>query len=191
MQAEARKRFDRYLTDASSLDAGTRRTALGVVAAHADAATWEQLHRMAKSAATELEREELYDLLAEAQNEVLVQQALKLAISGEPPPTIAPEMIDAASYRHPKTAFDFAVAHWDAISPMIEPTSRPRFVPSLLDTACDPQLLESLNAFAERHIPPDARQAMRQTEATVRYRAAIRRDRLPEVDQWVKNQAGG
>jgi len=191
VQAEARKRFDRYVLDASSLDAGTRRTALGIVAAHADAATWEQLHRMAKSAATELERGELYDLLAAAHDETLVQRVLKLAISGEPPPTIAPGMIDAASYRHPKTAFDFTVAHWDAISPMIEPTSRPQFVPRLLDTACDPRLLESLNAFAERHIPSDARQALRQTEATVRYRAAVRQDRLPEVDQWLNNQPGG
>jgi hypothetical protein len=149
------------------------------------------LHRMAKSAATELEREELYDLLAAAHNVVLVQQALQLATSGEPPPTIAPEMIATASYRHPKIAFDFTVAHWDAIKSLVEPTSRPRFVPSLLDTATDPQLLESLNAFAERHIPPDARQPLRQTEATVRYRGTIRRDRLPEVDQWVKNQAGG
>ncbi len=190
VQAEARKRFDRYVMDASSLDAGTRRTALSVVAVHADTMTWNQLHRMAKSAATELERGELYDLLAAAHDEMLVQQALQLASSGEPPPTIAPEMIATASYRHPKIAFDFTVAGWDAIKSLIEPTSRARFVPSLLDTASDPQLLDSLNAFAEHHIPADARQALRQTEATVRYRAAIRRDRLPEVDQWVKSQEG-
>jgi aminopeptidase N len=191
VQTEARKRIDRYVSDASSLDAATRRTALSVVAAHADAVAWEQLHRMAKSAATELEREELYDLLAAAHDEVLVNRALQLASSGEPPPTIAPEMIATASYRHPKIALDFTVAHWDAMTSLIEPTSRPRFVPSLLDSASDPLLLDALNAFAEKHIPPDARQALRQTEATVRYRAAIRKDRLPEVDQWVKNQAGG
>jgi aminopeptidase N len=190
VQAEARKRFDRYVIDASSLDAGTRRTALSVVAAHADAMTWDQLHRMAKSAATELEREELYNLLAAAHSEMLAQQALQLASSGEPPPTIAPEMIAMASYRHPKLAFDFTVAHWDAISSLIEPTSLPRFVPDLLNTATDPQLLDSLNAFAEHHIPPDARQGLRKTEATVRYRATIRKDRLPEVDQWVQSQVG-
>jgi len=190
VQAEARKRFDRYVIDASSLDAGTRRTALRVVAAHADALTWDQLHRMAKSAATELEREELYDLLAAVHNEVLVQQALQLASSGEPPPTIAPEMIATASNRHPKIAFDFTVAHWDAISSLIEPTSQARFVPSLLDTASDPQLLDSLDAFAEHHIPPDARQGVRKTESAVRYRAAIRQDRLPEVDQWIQSQVG-
>ncbi len=188
VQEEARKRFDRYVVDASSLDAGTRRTALGVVAAHADARTWDQLHRMAKSAATELEREELYDLLARAHNEALGQQALQLASSGEPPPTIAPEMIATASYRHPKIAFDFTVAHWDVISSLIEPASQSRFVPSLLNTASDPQLLDSLNGFAERHIPPDARQTLLKTEAVVRYRAAIRNDRLPEVDRWVQSQ---
>jgi aminopeptidase N len=190
VQAEARKRFERYVIDASSLDAGTRRTALGVVAAHADPMLWDQLHRMAKSAATELEREELYDLLATVHNEALVQLALQLASSGEPPPTIAPEMIDTASYRHPKIAFDFTVAHWGTIQSLIEPTSQPRFVPDLLKTASDPQVLDSLNAFAEHHIPPDARQSLLKTEAAVRYRASIRKDRLPEVDQWVKSQVG-
>ncbi|MGC1386785.1 MAG: M1 family metallopeptidase [Steroidobacteraceae bacterium] len=188
VQEEARKRFDRYVIDASSLDAGTRRTALSVVAAHADARTWDQLHRMAKSAATELEREELYDLLARVHGEALVQQALQLASSGEPPPTIAPEMIATASYRHPKIAFDFTVTHWDAISSLIEPASQSRFVPSLLNTASDPQLLDSLNGFAESHIPPDARQTLLKTEAVVRYHAAIRKDRLPEVDRWVQSQ---
>jgi hypothetical protein len=47
-----------------------------------------------------------------------------------------------------------------------------------------------LNAFAEHHIPPDARQTLLKTEAAVRYRATIREDRLPEVDQWVKSQIG-
>jgi aminopeptidase N len=188
--AEGRKRFDRYVIDGSSVDAGSRRTALSVVAAHADAMLWDQLHRMAKSAATELERGELYDLLAAARNEGLVQLALELASSGEPPPTIAPEMIITASHRHPKIAFDFTVAHWDTIASLIEPTSQARFVPSLLDTASDPELIGALNAFAERHIAPDARQDLRKTEAAVRYHAAIRKDRLPEVDQWVKNDGG-
>ena len=58
--AEARKRFSRYVDDPSSLDAGTRRTVLHIVAVHADPTTWDQLHSMAKSAKTELERRELY-----------------------------------------------------------------------------------------------------------------------------------
>jgi len=188
--AEARKRFERYLQSASSLDAGSRRAVLGVTAAHADRSTWEQLHRLAKSAATEIERRELYELLAAPESTSLVQQALELAISGEPPSTITPVMISTASTRHPKIAFDFAVAHWDTIAPHIEPATQARYVPSLLHDATDLSLIDKLDAFAERHIPPDARQDLRKAEATVRYLAEIRKDRLPEVDQWLKNQRG-
>ena len=155
---------------------------------HADPATWDQLHRLAKSAATELERRELYDLLAAPQSEPLVRQALELAVSSEPPSTIAPEMISSASRRHPEMALDFAIAHWDLLRPLIEPTSQPAYVPNLLGDAWDLRLIDKLNGFAEHQIPPDARQDVVKTDAHVRYYAAIRKDRLPEVDQWLKAQ---
>jgi aminopeptidase N len=188
--AEARQRFDRYAKEAATLDAGARRTVLGIIAAHADAVTWDELHRMAQAAATEMERRELYVLLAVPANEVLVQRALDLAISGEPPATIAPEMISAASERHPKLAFEFAIAHWDRIAPLIEPSSQARYVPSLLNDATDLNLIGELEHFAEGHIPPDDRQELRKAAANVRYLAMVRDDRLPEIDRWIKTDGG-
>jgi aminopeptidase N len=184
--AEARKRFDRYAKDAATLDAGARRTVLGIIAVHADAMTWDQLHRMAQAAATEMERRELYALLAVPESEILVRRALDLAISGEPPATIAPEMISAASERHPKLALEFAMAHWDRIAPLIEPSSQARYVPGLLNAATDLNLIGELERFAAGHIPRDGRQELRKAEATVRYLAMIRNDRLPEIDRWIQ-----
>jgi hypothetical protein len=165
--AEARKRFDQYAKDSSSLDAGDRRTILGVIAAHADATTWEELHRMAHAAATEMERRELYELLAAPESVALAQRALELAISGEPPATISPEMIGTAARRHPKLALEFTIAHWDLIAPLIEPSSQARYLPSLLDDATDLDLIQELDRFAEEHIPPDARQDLRKSEARI------------------------
>ena len=188
--AEARKRFDRYLDDPSRLDAGGRRTVLGIVAAHADAPTWDRLHGMARSAKTEIERQELYDLLASAQDATLVSQALELALSGEPPPTIAPEMIIAASRRHPATAFQFAISHWDRLAPLIVPTALPSFIPRLLGSASNTDLIGQLDAFAQAHIPAGARQDLRKAEANVRHLARIRSDRLPAVDRWITQERG-
>ena len=188
--AEARKRFDRYAKEAATLDAGARRTVLGIVAVHADDTTWDQLHRMAQAAATEMERRELYALLAAPESEVLVQRALDLAISGEPPVTIAPEMISAASKRHPKLALEFAIAHWDRIVPLIEPSSQTQYVPSLLNDATDLSLIGELEHFAEGHIPPGGRQELRKAAARVRYLAKIRNDRLPEIDRWIQSDGG-
>ena len=186
--AQARQRFQRYVSDPSSLDAGARRTALQVVALYADQVTWNQLHSMAQSAKTEIERQEFYNLLAAAHDSTLVQQALDLALSGEPLPTMVPDMINTAARRHPKMTFDFAVSHWDKIASVLEPAFRARFVPSLLNTASDLRLIDELNTFAAAHIPADGRQQVRKSEASVRYLAGIRKARLPEVDQWLKSQ---
>jgi hypothetical protein len=150
--------------------------------------TWEQLHGMAKSARTELERREFYDLLAVAESPVFVQQALDLALSGEPPTTIVPDIINVASRRHPETTFNFAVAHWDSIALLIEPNVRARYMPRLISDASDLKLIDKLDAFAAGHIPPGARQELRKTEANIRYLAQTRRERLPEVDAWLKGQ---
>ena len=187
---EARRRFDQYLIDASSLDPATRLTVLHVIAVRADEKTWEQLHAMAKSARTEIERQQLYDLLAVPENPSLAQRALELALSGEPPPTVAPDIISTASERHPREALDFAIAHWDQISPLIEPTSQARFVPGLVHDAFDPSLIDSLDAFAQQHIPPEARQDLRKSEANVRYLAQVRQERLPQISQWLQQPHG-
>ena len=185
--AQATQRFQRYQADAASLDAGARRTALRVVAMHADQSTWNRLHVMAQSARTALERQELYDLLATAQDRGLTQQALDLALSGEPPTTMVPEMISVAAYQHPDMALDFAIAHWDKINLSLEPATQAGFVPKLVRSAWDIRLIDKLNTFAAAHIAADARQEVRKSESNVRYLASIRNQRLPEADRWLKD----
>jgi aminopeptidase N len=184
--AEARKRFDRFRADPASLDAGTRRAVLRVVAVHADAATWDQLHAMAKSAKTQVERQELYTLLGIAQDPALAQKAMELALTGEPPKTTAPGMIGVVSRRHAAMAFNFAVAHWGQLESYIEPTSTARYVPRLVGGASDLALIDKVEAFAAAHIPAGARQDLRKATASIRYSASIRKDRLPEVDAWLQ-----
>jgi aminopeptidase N len=186
--AEARQRFKHYVDDPSSLDAGVRRAVLGVIATHADRRTWDQLHAMAKSAASEIERQDFYDLLAAPQDTALVQQALDLAVSGEPPPTVAPDMVSTAARRHPALSFEFASAHWQQLAPLIEPASQARFVPGLVDDAADLRLIGKLDAFAARSIPADARQDLRKAESNIRYLAAVVKFRLPQLDRWIRRR---
>jgi aminopeptidase N len=186
--AEARQRFKHYVDDPSSVDAGVRRAVLGIVVTHADRRTWDQLHAMAKSAPSEIERQDLYDLLAAPQSAALVQQALDLAVSGEPPPTVAPDMISTAARRHPALAFDFASAHWQRLGPLIEPASQVRFVPSLVADASDVKLIGKLDAFAARYIPASARQDLHKAESNIRYLAAVVKYRLPQIDRWIRRR---
>jgi aminopeptidase N len=186
--ADARKRFDRYVADPASLDASKRRSVLRLIATHADAASWDRLHAMAATAKTQVERQELYGLLAAARDPVLAQQALDLALGAEPSATTKAAMISSASFDHPALVFDFVVAHWDAVAALLEPTAKARFVPRLVANASDAALIDKLRAFAVDHIPAGAHQDLRKSIASIRYLAAIRNNRLPEVDRWLKGQ---
>ncbi|HEY2660413.1 MAG TPA: M1 family aminopeptidase [Caulobacteraceae bacterium] len=183
--AEARNRFDGFLGDPSSLNAAARRTVMSIEAQHANAADWERLHGLAKTARTELERSEYYGLLGQVDDPALAQRALELSLSGEPPATTTPTIIQAVSLRHPALALDFTASHWQRISALLEPDSRATFAPRLITGGADKALTDKLNVFAESHIPADARQDVRKAVASIAYLATVRDARIPEVDRWI------
>ncbi|MDR3510471.1 MAG: M1 family aminopeptidase [Caulobacteraceae bacterium] len=183
--AEAHRRFEAFVRDPSSLNASTRRTVLDIVAQHADAADWEQLHGLAVSARTELERVELYARLGEAEDPALARRALDLSLSGEPAATTTPQMVEAVSSRHPAMALDFTAAHWDRISALLEPDTRATFPPRLVMGGSDKALADKMDAFAAANIPESARQDVRKADANIAYLAKVKAERLPDVDRWL------
>ena len=188
--AEARKRFAAYLKDQHSLSPDMREVVLDIVADHADAATWEQLHGLAKSATSNLEKRQLYRLLAEAHDQALVQRALDLSLTDEVPATTRPSMLSAASHYYPELALDFFASHQDAYNAVIEPASRSRFAPRLAFGARDTGIIAKLDAYAAKNIPENARGDVVKAETSVRERAAVRSQRLPDVDAWLKAHGG-
>ncbi len=187
--AKAQNLFARFVDNPASFDPATRRNVLRTVATHADQKTWNQLHRLSQESKTELERQEFYDQLAAPLDIKLVEQALALAISPEPPPTIAPGMIRVVAHQHPQLALDFATLHWAQISAQLEPATQGAYLPRMVSYSADLLLIDKLEAFATDHIPLDARQDLRKSESSIRYHATIRDHRLAEVDHWLIDQA--
>ncbi len=183
--AEAHNRFEAFISDPTSLNAAGRRTVLAIVAQHANPADWERLHGLAKTARSELERSEYYSLLGRADDPALVRRALELSLSGEPPATTAPAIIQSVSRHHQALALDFVAANWAKISALLEPDSRATFAPRLVIGGADRILADKLNAFADSNIPANARQDVRKALASITYLAAVREARLPEVDRWI------
>jgi len=188
--AEARRRFMIFLVSASdhALSAATRRTVLTIIAQHADQADWDQLHLLAQRARSEVERQQFYSLLGRAEDPALAQKALDLSISGEPPPTVAPNVVDSVAIRHPGLALDFSAAHWAVISQLMEPDSRTQYAADLVGRGADPALIAKLDAFADKNVPASARGEVRRADAQIAYRARIRKDRLPDADRWLGGQ---
>jgi len=184
--AEARKRFAAYVKDPNSLSADLRRTVLAIVADHADAATWEEIHGLAKTAVSNLEKRQLYVMLAQAHDKTLARGALDLSLTDEVPVTARPAMLSASSGYYPEMALDFFIAHQPAYLPLLEPSSRSRYAPRLAASARDTAILQTLHAYAAANIPENARGDVLKADAAITQSAGIRAQRLPEVDAWLK-----
>ncbi len=99
--AEARRRFAARNTTRRPCPWRCARPSSAIVARHADAATWDELHALAQAEKTPLIKDQLYSLLAYADNEALAQRALELALTDEPGATNSAGMIGIAAYQHP------------------------------------------------------------------------------------------
>ena len=188
--AEARRRYAARDTDPAAMPAALRKTILAVVASHADAATWDQLHASAKTEKTPLVRDQLYALLSSARDPALAQRALELALTDEPGQTNSAGMIGTVAGQHPDLAFDFAVAHRGQVDAKVDTTSRSRYYPGLGSYSSDPKMIDKITAYADQHIADSSRRATETAIANIRYRMQVRDERLPAISTWLEQHGG-
>jgi aminopeptidase N len=184
--AEARRRNTQQKSDPSLVPAELRQTILGVVARHADAATWDALRLSARAEKTPLVKDRLYALLSSAEDPALARRALDLALTDEPGATNSGAMIGAVSRLHPDLAFDFALANRAQVAKFVDAAYAPQFYPGLGASSLAPAMPAKLADYAQRYVPADARRAAESVIAAVRNRIGVATARLPEVDAWLR-----
>jgi len=192
---EARTRFAAFLADPASLSGEMRRSVLAIVAAHADAAEWDELHKLAGNSKSTMEQRRLYTLLGTAQDDALAMRALELTLTDELPATVRPALISSVAGNprdgggtHTEMAIDFTLAHGDVLGPLVEPAGRHDFIPTLAAQSDQPATIAKLKAYAEADIPASARQPVVKAIAAITDADMIRTRRLPEVDRWLKGR---
>ncbi|MFI4967321.1 MAG: M1 family metallopeptidase [Gammaproteobacteria bacterium] len=183
--AEAQKRFAAYLKDPTSLTPDLRRDVLRIVAEYADAATWDQIHTLAKDAKSNLEKRELYVLLGTTLDKDLAAKALDLSLTDEMPVTSRPGMPGAVSGHHTDMAVDFVAAHADFFDSLLEPDNRAGYLARIASQSRDLGTIQKLDDYAAKRIPKDARGVVVRAESTIRENADVRAKRLPDVDTWL------
>jgi aminopeptidase N len=161
-----------------------RSTITAVVARNIDPAGWEQLHAEAKAERNPLVRAQLYRLLASAKDDALAQRALDLALTDEPGATTSSAMIAAVAAVHPDLAFDFALRNRERVEPLVDASSRSRFVPGLAAGSADPAMIAKVEDYATRYMTPQSRHPADVAIALVRDRIRVREQRLPEITRW-------
>ena len=187
--AEARRRFAASVDDPSALPGALRKTVLGIVAQHADVDTWERLHAMARAETTPQVKDTLYELLAAPRDAALAQRALDLALTDEPGETNTAGMISVVAAQHPELAFDFAMAHREAIDARVDFTSRSRYYPALASGSADLATVVKVREYASQYLAEGSRRSAEQAVAKIQQHAAIRAERLPQIDAWLARHA--
>ncbi|HEY5103001.1 MAG TPA: M1 family aminopeptidase [Steroidobacteraceae bacterium] len=182
--AEARRRFAQFLRAPARIGAAERSSVLKVVAESASSDTWEQIHALARGAATELEKQNYYRLLGDAEAPMLARRALDLSLTDEVPITLRTLIISSVADSHPDLAANYAIAHWATITRLLESDSQAQFVPRLARSSNDLEMIARLQEFAAVHIPATARRSLEMAEANIRYNVKISAH-LQEIDRWI------
>jgi aminopeptidase N len=187
--AEARRRYAAQSGDPSAVPAPLRKIIYAVVAEHADAATWDELHAAVQAEKTPLVKSELYDLLASADDPALAKRALELALTDEPGATDSPAMIAHVAVTHPELAFDFALGHLAQVNQRVNITSRSTYFPRLASHGSSEAMIVKLDAYARANLAASSRRDADTAAAGIRNRMKVKAQRLPAIDAWLTRAA--
>jgi aminopeptidase N len=98
-------------------------------------------------------------------------------------------IIAAVAQEHAERAFDFAIANLAKVNGLVESSSRAGYFPALASGSSSPAMVDKLKAYAEANLPASARSQTNTAVSRMQYRAAVIRDRMPEIDAWLDRQA--
>jgi aminopeptidase N len=188
---ESRRRFRAQASDPEAMPGPLKKTILRVVARHADAATWDALHQAAVAEKTPLVKEELYFLLAAAEDETLTRRGLDLALTDEPGATTGAGMLIRAAEDHADLVFDYALAHMAAVQAKIDATSTSRYFANLARPSADAAMIPKLKKYAAAHLDASARGETETAIADIGDRVRVRARVSPALDAWLSRSGTG
>jgi aminopeptidase N len=173
---EARRRFAAFVKDPHSLSADAQATLLAIVGQNADAATFAQLHTLAKGAKDDTSLERCYVALARVRDPDLARQVVQIALSDELPPqanTLSLRLIVALAREHPRLSWDTYIANQDQLMKAISSTERPLVVAQQTPAAYwDALPLDQLEAWVRANIPKGASDNLARGMETAHHQAA-------------------
>ena len=158
--AEARRRFAAFVKDPHSVSADAQTTLLEIVGQNADAATFAQLHALAKGAKDDTFMERCYVALSRVRDPALARQVAQIALSDEIPPqanTLGLRLIVGLAREHPRFSWDLYIANQDQLMKSIPSAERPLVIAQQGPARYwDALPLDQLEAWARANIPKGA-----------------------------------
>jgi aminopeptidase N len=173
---EARRRFAAFVVDPHGVSADAQATLLAIVGQNADAATFAQLHTLAKDSKDDPFMQRCYVALARVRDPDLARQVVQIALSDEIPPqanTLGLRLILTLAREHPRLSWDSYVAHQDQLMKSVPSEGRPLVIAEQTPAAYwDALPLDQLEAWARANIPKGAADNLARGMETAHHMAA-------------------
>jgi aminopeptidase N len=178
---EARQRFARFQADPASISPDMLDFVVITVGRYADPATYAALARLAATAGSDEERNRFGRALTLVQDPALAANALNMAVSPQVPANLATIIVAGVGREHPDQAWEFAVAHRDALLKSADAVGRNRALASVVAGSSDPRHADMMEQYIGQHFGPDALVEARRVGNGIRVRAAQKARLLPQV----------
>jgi aminopeptidase N len=184
----ARKRFAAFVTDHNSISPDDQGVILTIVAQSADAATFEQLHAVARAAKDETEMRRYYGALSLVRDPVLAQQVALIALSPEIAPQAASlrmQLVRRIAYQHPQLS-------WQVFRENSERLLKPAGANASLEVAdylpewyWNGVPIPEIEAWVRAHVPSEMEPFVQRGMDTAKFRAAEKQMLVAAMDSYV------
>jgi aminopeptidase N len=169
-------------------DAGTpaeRRTAMSIVAAHADAATFNALLERAQKNTDPLQKQHMFAALAGVTDPALAQRMAQIAMTDQIPAGGSPELFYALAIAHPDMVWQLVVPRLNDPALRIDKSDRWRIVAGVAAHSSDPQRIVELQDYVAKNVPAEASRPFLAAAASIRQNQVYASKVLPEIDSWI------
>ena len=188
--AEARGRFENFLTKPETLAADLRPPVFKIVGRFSDKKTYEQLHDLARNAKGTEERQLYYGAMTRAIDPKLAAATLVLSLTNELVAEEATELVIqvAANGEHKDLAWEFVKQHKTELLAKAGSFERNNYVPYVMSSFSDAARADELETYVRKNVSEDAMIKAREGAEAIRFKAALKQRELPVIDQWVAVQ---
>jgi aminopeptidase N len=186
--AEARRRFAMFVTDHKAIPPDNQSVILAIVARYADAATFGQLHNIAKAAANETEVERYYTAMMKIGDPNLAASAAQIALSPDIPPqaeSLRLSLITQLAREHQQLSWKVFTANSDSL---LKPLTT--FAPLVVAQYLPPDYwsgvpLPEVEGWVRAHVPAEMSSEADRGMETARFRLAERTHLVGEADTFL------
>jgi aminopeptidase N len=186
--AGCRSRFDRFVSDPTTVPPDLRPTIFAVVGRYADSGTWEKLHKLGLKTTSTEEKQYYYEALGNAIDPKLIMRTIAIALTDELPTSRAAALLPFAARQgeRPELVWDYAQAHMKALLAKQDALAVNGFAGGLFTFFSNPKDAETLERYAKANLPPSAARSVAKAIDEIGFRAEFRQRLVPELKAWME-----